>query len=287
MKILVTGATGFLGGAVIETLLKKIPANQIAVLTRKEEKRLAFQSKGFHAHLGDYDDVVALEKAMQDVDTVLLISAGDEGDRMQQHKNVIDAAKKTGVACIAYTSRSLRDRKTLSNELMKGHFLTEDYIKASGLKYTIFRNALYMDAIPLFVGKQVFETGILQPAGDGKVAYALRKEQGEAMANVLATEACVNKMYQFTGNEACSFYDVASALTQLSGKEVNYNAVETPAFEAMMKERGVPEGMVKKIVDFDLDIKNGQESVVTNDLENKLGRKPISLKHGLKILFEL
>ncbi len=287
MRILVTGATGILGGAVIKQLLTEMPSSQIAVLTRKEGKHSEFQSKGFNAYLGDYDDIIALEKAMWDVDTVLLISAGDEGDRMQQHRNVVDAAKKTGVDCIAYTSRSLRDRKTLSNELMKEHFLTEDYIKESSLKYTIFRNALYMDSIPLFVDKQVFETGIFQPAGDSKVAYALRKEQGEAMANVLMHEKCENKTYQFSGNEAYSFDDVASALTELSGKKVKYHAVETSAFETMMKERGVPEGMVKKIIDFNLDIKNGQESEVTDDLENKLGRKPTALKEGLNVLFTL
>lgn len=284
-KILVTGATGILGTAVIETLLKKIPSNQISILTRKEEKRLEFQSKGFKAYLGDYNDITALEKAMKETETVLLISAGDQGDRMQEHRNVVDAAKKSGVQCIAYTSRSLKDRASLSNKLMFDHFNTEDYIRESGLKYTIFRNALYMDVVPLFVGKQVFETGIFQPAGDGKVAYALRQEQGEAMANVLLNEVCQNQVYKFTGSEAYSFYDVADVLTDLSGKEVNYTAVENPAFEEIMKRKGLPEGMVKKIIDFNLDIKNGQEAEVTNDLEMKLGRKPATLKEGLKVLF--
>lgn len=285
MNILVTGAAGNLGGTVIETLLKKIPAQQIAALVRKEEKQVELQSKGLQAYRGDYDDIDSLEKAMNGADTVLLISSGDEGDRMQQHRNVVDAAKKAGVTCIAYTSRSLRDRSSLSNKLMIEHFETEDYIKESGLKYAIFRNALYMDVIPLFVGKQVFETGIFQPAGEGKVAFALRKEQGEAMANVLVNEDCDNKVYRFTGSEAYSFYDVASVLTELSGKEVKYMPVEVPAFKAMMKEKGLPELMVQKIIDFNTDIKNGQEAEVTNDLENKLGHKPASLKEGLKTLF--
>lgn len=69
MQILVTGATGILGSGVIETLLKKIPSNQISVLTRKEEKQLEFQSKGFQAYPGDYNDINALEKAMNGVDT--------------------------------------------------------------------------------------------------------------------------------------------------------------------------------------------------------------------------
>lgn len=285
MKILITGAAGHLGSAVIETLLKKTPAQQIAALVRQEEQQSELQSKGLQAFVGNYDDINSLEKAMNGCDKVLLISAGDEGDRMQQHRNVIDTAKKAGVKCIAYTGRNLKDQKTLANKLMVEHFQTEDYIKESGLSYLIFRNALYMDVLPLFVSKQVFETGIFQPAGEGKVAFALRKEMGEAMANVLFTEDCENKIYQFTGSEASSFYDVASVLSDISGKEVKYTPVEIPAFEKMMKEKGLPEAMVQKIADFNADIKNGQEAEVINDLENKLGRKPASLEEGLKILF--
>jgi NAD(P)H dehydrogenase (quinone) len=287
MKILVTGATGHLGNAVVETLVKKMPAQQIVVIVRKEDKQLAMQAKGLQAFLGNYDDTNSLENAMEGVETVLLISSTDEGNRMQQHKNVVDAAKKMGVKNIAYTSRSLRDSATLSNQLMIEHFGTEDYIKESGLNYTIFRNALYMDVLPLFVGKQVFETGIFQPAGDGKVAFALRSEMGEAMANVLMNEKSENKIYYFTGSEAYSFYDVAEALTELSGKEVKYKSIEASAFGAIMKEKGLPALMIDKIIGFNTDIKNGQEEMVSGDLENKLGRKPSNLSEGLQILFPI
>ncbi|MCF2492444.1 MULTISPECIES: SDR family oxidoreductase [Dyadobacter] len=287
MRILVTGATGALGSAVIETMLKKIPASSIAILTRKEERRLSFQEKAFRAYLGDFEDMPSLDHAMKDVDKVLLISASDEGDRVQQHRNVVDAAKRAGVAGIAYTSRSLRDRNNLSNPLMMDHFTTEDYIRESGLQYTIFRNALYMDVIPLFAGKQVFDTGIVQSAGMGKVAFALRQEMGEAIAHVMLDEPCENKTYLLTGGEAYSFDDVARALTELSGKEVRYTSVESQAFEDILVQKGIPQAMARKITDFNADIRNGQESVVTADLAQKLGRPPAALKEGLKLLFGL
>jgi len=287
-KILVTGATGHLGSKVIETLLKKIPSSQISIITRKEDKRAEFESKGFNAFIGNYDDTASLENAMSGVDTVLLISSGDQGDRMQEHKNVIDAAKKTGVKHIAYTSRSLKDRNTLANKLMVEHFQTEDYIKESGLNYIFFRNILYMDVIPQFIGGNVaLEKGIFLPAGDGRVAFALRSEMGEAMANVLLNETCENKIYNFTGSETYSFYDIAATLTELSGKEVKYNNLDANVFSGMMKQRNIPEPMIQKIIDFITDIKQNQEAGITNDLEIKLGRKPAGLKDGLKQLFEL
>ena len=288
MQILVTGATGHLGSAVIQNLTKKIPVNQISIITRKEEKRGELESKGFNAFIGDYDNKSSLEKAMLEVDTVLLISSGDQGDRMQEHKNVIDAAMNVGVPNIAYTSRCLNDRATLANKLMAEHFKTEDYIKESGLKYTFFRNILYMDAIPQFIGgSAAIDRGIFLPAGNGKVSFALRSEMGEAMANVLLNENFENKIYNFTGDKTYSFYDIATALTELSGKEVKYTNVDTAEFKEMMKQRNLPEQVIQKIVDFITDIKNNQEAQVSTDLEIKLGRKPSTLKVGLKMLFDL
>ena len=287
-RILVTGATGQLGTAVIETLLRKISPGKISIVTRKEEKRVEFQSKGFNAYLGSYDDIASLENAMDGVDTVLLISSGDQGDRMQEHKNVVDSAKKIGLKHIAYTGRSLKDRSSLANKLMAEHFETEDYIKASGLNYSFFRNILYMDAIPQFIGGAgALERGILVPAGDGRVAFALRSEMGEAMANVLLNERFDNEVYNFTGDKTYSFYDIATALTELSGKEVQYTDVDAKVFFEMMKQRNLPGPVIQKIIDFITDIKNNQESEVFSDLEKHLGRKPTGLKEGLKMLFGL
>lgn len=285
--ILVTGATGQLGTAVVQNLLKKTSANQIAALVRDESKASALKEKGVDIRVGNYDDTASIDKTMQGIEKVLLIAGTDENNRLRQHQNVVDAAKKAGVQCVAYTSRTLKDRNTLANKLMEGHFQTEDYIRQCGLNYAIFRNVLYMDTIPQFVGERVFDTGINLPTDQGRVPFALRSEMGEAIANALLESGCDNRIYKLTGSESYSFDDVAATLTDLSGKEVDYTSAEKSAFEAQMKERGVPETMVQRVVGFLTDIKNGQEEEVCPDLENLLGRKPVSLQEGLKALFNL
>ncbi|MBC7871757.1 MAG: SDR family oxidoreductase [Chitinophagaceae bacterium] len=287
--ILVTGATGQLGTAVVKNLLEKTSAHQIAAFVRDESKASVLKEKGVGIRVGNYDDPASLDHAMQGIEKVLLIAGTDEDEdnRLRQHQNVVDAAKKAGVKYIAYTSRNLKDPDTLANKLMMGHFQTEDCIKASGLNYVLFRNALYMDTIPLFVGEGVFGTGINLPTGNGRVSFALRSEMGEAIANALLENSGDNQIYQLTGSESYSFNDVAATLSDLSGKEVNYTSAEKSAFEAQMKERGTPEVMVQKVVGFLTDIKNGQEEETSPDMENLLGRKPTSLKEGLKVLFNL
>ena len=287
-NILVTGATGHLGTAVLETLLKQMPPGNVAVLTRQKSKHREFINRGIRSHIGSYDDPGSLDNAMQGIDTVLLISSGDQGDRMQEHRNVVDAARKAAVKGIAYTGRCLSDRASLSNQLMAEHFKTEDYIKASGLPYTFFRNVLYMDAIPQFIGGPgALINGIKLPAGKGRVAFAIRTEMGEAVAKVLTREDCLGKTYNLTGSKAFSFYDIAAALTKISGRDVIYTEVDTTEFEGMMKAKNIPGAAISKISAFIEDIRNNQESIVYPDLELILSRQPASLETGLKALFNL
>jgi len=289
MMILITGATGKLGTKVIETLLKnKIPAQQIAALVRDRQKAENLKEMGIQLRLGDYDDKSALEAAMEGVDKVLLVSALDHGKIVQQHQNVIDAAKKAGVRCIAYTSHCLKDRNTLANPLMETHFETEDYLMASGMKYLIFRNILYMDSMAIFMlGKNYLESGIQLPAGDGAVSYALRSDEAEAIGNVLSGDAEDNRIYNFTGSKLYSFYDIALALTELTGKKIEYSPISIDHFKDTKIAEGIPEQQVEMIASFMTDIKNGQGSTLSKDMEEALGRTPIDLKSGLKLLLNL
>jgi len=285
--ILVTGATGHLGSAVIDHLIKNTNTNKFAAFARDENKAKHLTEKGIEVRLGTFDDTASLDKAMQGIEKVLLISTIDH-HRFQQHKNVIDAAKKAGVQHILYTSVSLKDLNSSAiKNLMESHFQTEDYIKQSGLKYTFLRNSLYTDVIPFYVGEKVFETGISLPAGDGKVAYALRREMGEAAANVLLQKEHENKIYEITGSELYSYEEVAKALSELSGKDITYTDVEATQLAEQLKQAGVPEFVAFLIVGFATDTRNNQFGIVSKDLENLLGRKPATLKEGLKEIYKM
>ncbi|PJJ53253.1 SDR family oxidoreductase [Hymenobacter chitinivorans] len=285
--ILVTGATGHLGRAVLDTLLQHTAAHQLAALVRDPAKATDLQARGVSLRVGSYTDPASLAAAMPGIDTVLLISGGGDDDGLQQHQNVIDAARQAGVRRVAYTSRALQDPGTLANELMVRHFQTEDYLKASGLGYILFRNILYMDTLPLFTGPTVLETGINLPGGEGQVSYALRSEMGEAIANVLLQDFTDSRIYHFTGAAAYSFHDVAAALALASGRPVVYHDVAPEVLAARMRERGVPEVAIGRTIGFMTDIKHGQESLVSSDLAAALGRQPTGLLEGIKQLYQL
>jgi NAD(P)H dehydrogenase (quinone) len=287
-KILVTGATGHLGTAVINHLLTTGDSSDIVALVRDDKKANSLKERGVETRVGTFDDPHSLDKALGEVSKILLISTGDP-NRFRQHQNLIDAAKKAGTSYVAYTGVSLKDLHTSSARfLLESHYQTEDYIKASGFAYTFFRNNIYADMLLAFLGDQVLEKGISLAAGEGKLPFALRREMGEAFANVLRnTEPHQNQTYEIANTELYSFNDIAETLSQLSGKAVTYTDTDPVEFENILRERHLPAHVISIFSAFVADFKNHQYETTSNDLEKLLGRKPASLYAALKELYKL
>ncbi|HTK01861.1 MAG TPA: NAD(P)H-binding protein, partial [Bordetella sp.] len=135
MSIAITGATGQLGRLVIQELLRKLPAGDLLALARTPATAADL---GITARPADYSRPETLPAALAGVDTLLLISSNEIGQRITQHRNVVDAAKRAGVKRIVYTSLLHADTSPLS--LAPEHLDTEQAIKASGMAYTVLRN---------------------------------------------------------------------------------------------------------------------------------------------------
>lgn len=284
--ILVTGATGYLGGAAVDQLLKHLSPQEFAILARDEKKAQSFADKGIKVRIGDFDNQDSLDKAFKDIHKILLIPT-IVPHRLEQNKSVTDIAVKNGVKHIVFAGISHKNIDASVVEGLDAHFKTEDYIRESGLTYTFLRNNLYMDTLPFYAGENVFETGFYLPAGNGKVPFALRREMGEAAANVLLQTGHENKTYEIGGNALYSYQDVADVLSEISEKKVIYTPAEPEVFTQQLKDAGVDDFINFVITGFNIDIKNGQFEIITNDLEKLLGRKPVNLKDGMKEVFGL
>jgi NAD(P)H dehydrogenase (quinone) len=284
--ILITGATGQLGTAVVRQLLARTDASNIAVLARDHDKASGLEQQGVSVRLGEYGDTDSLARAMKGVDRVLLIASSEFQQRMQQHQNVIDAAQAACVELLGFTSRSLNDMEGSQNAMMRDYFETEARIRHSGMPAVIFRNALYLDTLPFSLGgPAVFKAGIRVPAGHGAVAYALRREMGEAAANAMLDHSEGSRTYVLAAPQAYTFDDVAQALGEISGSTVTYTSVSDDDFVARAVEQGVPGQMARHLIGFFADVRDNQLDETSTDLAALLGRAPASLKDGLAELF--
>lgn len=284
--ILVTGSTGHLGQAVINYLLEKVPVNSIAALARDENKAADLKAKGVDVRIGTYDDYDSLVKAFKGIDKLLLVSSNDIQNRSKQQIDAINAAKEAGVQHIIYTSANNRNPKdTAIPFIADSHTATEEYLKNASINYTILRNNLYADVLPLFLGEQVLETGVFFPAGNGKIPFANRLNMAEATANILTSDGHENKVYALSSDISYSLTDVANVLSALSGKTVNYVDPTKEVYVETLTNAGVPELYIGMFAGFAEAIKRDEFNLPDNTLEQLLGRKPTSLEEYLQTTF--
>ena len=218
MKIGVTGATGQLGRFVVEKLKHKVAAETIVALVRTPEKAADL---GVEARAFDYTKPESLVASLQGVDKLLLISGNEIGQRLPQHKAVVEAAKKAGVKQIVYTSILHADSSPLG--LAQEHLGTEVAIKESGLTYTILRNGWYTENYTGSAKGAVGAGAFIGNAGDGKIASAARVDYAEAAAGVLAGAGHENKTYELAGDEAYTLTELAAEISRQTGKTIPYN----------------------------------------------------------------
>jgi NAD(P)H dehydrogenase (quinone) len=287
--ILITGATGHFGAKTIDFLLKRgVAAKEIAALVRDEAKAGDLKAKGITILIGDYDNYDSLVKAFKGINKLLFVSGNDIMNRVQQHDNVVKAAKEAGVRHVIYTS-FVRKNETDTSPIYivaKSHLSTEKALKESGLTYIILRNNIYADYIPVFVGSQVMETGIFLPAGNTPVAFTLRSDMAEAAASILISEGHENKDYSLSNTESVTFHEIAHIISEASGKEIGYISPDSEAFIEVLTNAGLPADVIGVSAGFAEGFKQGEFASTETDLDKLLGRKPASVKDFLTEVYK-
>ncbi|MBK3773974.1 NAD(P)H-binding protein [Azospirillum brasilense] len=252
MTIAVTGATGQLGRLVIARLKETVPASGIVALVRSPAKAADL---GVEAREADYGNPDALARALAGVDTLLLISSNEIGQRAAQHRNVVNAAKAAGVGRIVYTSLLHADRSPLS--LAEEHRATEADIRASGIPFTILRNGWYTENHTGSVGAALAGGAFIGSAGDGRISSATRADYADAAVAVLTGTGHEGKTYELAGDEAVTLADLAAEISRQSGKDIPYRNLPEADYAAILVGFGLPEAFAKGIASWDVDASKG------------------------------
>lgn len=278
--IAITGATGLLGQHVIENLLQTVPAGQIVAIVRNPAKGASLSRKGISVRQADYNDEASLIRALQGVEKLLLISSSEIGQRVTQHRNVINAAKSANVKFIAYTSLLHADTSPLG--LHTEHVETEKMLADSGIRYALLRNGWYTEnylaSVPAALEHGVF----IGAAGEGKIAFAARADYAAAAACVISEDGHAGKVYELAGDEAQTLSHLAKELTEQSGKNVVYQNLSQADFVAALKNAGLPDELSEMLADSDVGASVGGLFDDSHTLSKLIGRPTTTLAESIK-----
>lgn len=280
MSILVTAATGNLGRLVVESLLQKVPADQIAVAVRDPRKAADFAARGVTVRQADYDDPASLRAALAGAQKVLLISGPDIGSRVAQHQAVVDAARDSGVRLLAYTG--VLGGPAATFDLADDHHAAEAAIRASGVPFVFLRHGWYTEIYTAQLGTFVEHGTVIGSSGDGRVASAARRDYAEAAATVLAGDGHENAVYELSGDQAWSFSEFAAEVAAQTGRPVAYRDVPPEEHLQVLLGAGLPEPFARILVDVDAGIARGELARTDGTLARLIGRPTTTLADAVK-----
>lgn len=281
MRIAVTGATGHLGGLVIESLLNKnVEASDIVAIVRNEEKAKDLAARGINIAVAAYDDEAALKSALNGVDRLVFVSASEVGKRVEQHSNIIAAAKEAGVSFIAYTGLLNLDSSELF--LAPEHQATEKMLAESGIDHANLRNGWYWEnyAAALETGKAMGK--FFSAAGEAKVSGAARKDFAEAAAVVVTTDGHAGKTYELAGAPALTYPEIAAQVGEVLGTDVEYVNLTVEEYEKSLVEAGLPADFAAGLAGADPVIENGALYSESTDLQDLIGRPASTVARTFK-----
>jgi NAD(P)H dehydrogenase (quinone) len=273
--IVVTGATGHLGRLVIAALLKKVPASSIVAVVRNVEKARDIAALGVQVRYGDYNHPPAWDDAFIGADKVLLISSSEVGQRVKQHRAVIDAAKRAGVKLLAYTSILRCDTSPMG--LAAEHKETEALIRASGIPFTLLRNSWYTENYTAGIPAALAHGAIYGCAGQGRIASAARVDYAEVAAAVLTAENQAGRVYELAGDTAFTLAELAAEISRQSGKKIGYVNMSEAEYKNVLVKAGLPEAAAALYADSDTGISKGALFDDGRQLSKLIGRPTTSL----------
>ncbi|KAF2088044.1 NAD(P)-binding protein [Saccharata proteae CBS 121410] len=293
VKYLITGATGGLGQSILDTLLASIPASQIAASSTRPSAAAAFEKRGVQFRLIDFESPDTLNKAFADVENLFFVSTSeiDNKIRCQQHRNVVAAAKTSGIKHVYYSSLALGGFEDAWDvELQVAHLETEKLLKESGLTWTSVREGIYADAFPCFVNW--FPTNpnqTLYLPADGQIAYALRSELGEATAKLMLAGGHANEIVLLTGPRTNSMADMVAVVNEVTSRNVTIEWVSDEEYIAKNSandEGGKPEAFFRVWSSVLHGLQKGAAATASPLMGELLGREPLDGKSAARKLLE-
>jgi NAD(P)H dehydrogenase (quinone) len=279
--IIVTGATGHIGAAIVENLLNRLPPDQIVASVRDVGKAAALSMQGVAVRAGDFADPASLTSAFAGADQILIVSADKLGDEaVRLHRNAIGAARQAGANRILYTSH-MGARAGSPFAPADQHAITEADLEGAGLPYTSLRHGFYAESCLHMIGDSL-KSGELRVPEDGPISWTSRDDLAEADAAILLDAGAWDHITPpLTASEALTMADIAAIASEVTGREVRHVTVRDEEWSEARIAAGMPAIYAEMLLGTFRAARRGDFAATNPALEMLLGRTPRTMRELL------
>ncbi|HLQ81864.1 MAG TPA: NmrA family NAD(P)-binding protein [Brachybacterium sp.] len=272
--IAVAGATGNLGGLVVDRLLDGgVAPEEVVPFVRSAQKGEPFAARGMEPRVATYDDPAGFARALAGIDKLVLISPPslDNAVRLEQLHGAVRAAHGAGLAQLAFVGLSDPEQRAFALEDVD--LAIEHSIRAVGIPFTFLRNSVYLDELGPELAVAATTGELLSATGNRTLNWAPRADQAAAIAAAVMQDGHLGATYDLVSPEPYTYADIAAWLTEASGREVTHR--EAPAAEVIsaLVAGGMEGEHARSMVeDFHGAIAEGKCRTTGGDIERLSGR---------------
>ncbi len=280
--IVVTGATGQLGRAIVHSLLARRPADQVVASVRDPAKASSLAATGVQVRTADFDQPHALDDAFAGATQVLVVSADKLGEEARRlHRNAIAAASRSGARRILYTSH-MGARAGSPFAPADQHAGTEADLADSGVAFTALRHGFYAESCLHMIGDGL-RSGELRTPEDGPVSWTARADLAEADAAILAQDGGWDGITPpLAAAQPVTMAELAAIASDVTGRAVRHVTVSDDEWRAAKITAGMPPIYAEMLLGTFRAARHGDFASTDPALERLLGRPPTTMHDVLR-----
>jgi uncharacterized protein YbjT (DUF2867 family) len=282
--ILVTGATGNAGAQVVRALVKD--GQEVRAFVRDADKAYALFGDAVELAVGDFADAQSVGAALAGAEA-LFLSCADDPRRVDWETAAIDSAAATGVRHIVKLS-SITAQPGAPVAFWDWHGQVERHLRRSRASSTVLRAGTYMTNVLAGAEQVALEGRLYAPAGDARIAMIDPRDVGAAAAAALTTAGHQGRAYELTGPRAITYAQIASELSAVTGRQVEFVDLPDEHARQGMVRGGMPDAIAQQVVNVFAMLRQGVAERVTDGVERLTGSPPrdfASFAHDHAFLF--
>lgn len=228
--VLVTGATGNTGRAIVEALVRRGAPVRAMVRAGADRNKLP---AGIAVAVADFDDPASIATALQGAARAYLVTPSSARAEAQQ-RQFADLAVKAGLSHLVVLSQLASDEQS-PVRFLRYHAAVERHVRDLGIAYTFLRPNLFFQGLLAFAGTIAAESRFYAPAGDARVSAVDVRDIAAVAAAALTEAGHEGATYTLTGPAAVTHTDIAAALTSALGRDVTFTDVPPGVFASSLQ----------------------------------------------------